>query len=85
MRRKRKKQGRRLRPLWGALAAMSFLLTLGAAGGMEHGTMALGQGAWLMAASLGAGAAFAKLAGLPWAPLQARQRCSPRSSALRRC
>ena len=64
MRRKQKKQGRRLRPLWGALAAMSFLLTLGAAGGMEHGTMALGQGAWLMAASLGAGAAFARLAGL---------------------
>ena len=64
MRRKQKKQGRRLRPLWGALAAMSFLLTLGAAGGMEHGTMALGQGVWLMAASLGAGTAFAKLAGL---------------------
>jgi len=49
--------------VWGALAGLSFLLMLGIGGGVEQDSIALGAGFWMMAATLGAGALFAWLAG----------------------
>lgn len=49
--------------IWNALAGVSFFLLLGIAGGVEHDSIALGTGMWMMAASMGAWALFSWLAG----------------------
>ena len=49
--------------IWNALAGVSFFLLLGIVGGVEQDSIALGAGAWMMAASMGAGTLFAWLAG----------------------
>lgn len=54
---------RTLKSVWGALAGLSFLLMLGIGGGVEQDSIALGTGFWMMAATLGAGALLAWLAG----------------------
>lgn len=58
-----KRQRRTLKGVWGALAGLSFLLTLGIGGGVEQDSIALGAGFWMMAASMCAAALFAWLAG----------------------
>lgn len=58
-----KRQRRTLKGVWGTLAGLSFLLMLGIGGGVEQDSIALGAGAWMMAATLGAGTLFAWLAG----------------------
>lgn len=54
---------RTLKSVWGALTGLSFLLMLGIGGGVEQDSIALGTGFWMMAATLGAGALLAWLAG----------------------
>ncbi len=58
-----RRKRRALKSVWSALAGLSFLLMLGIAGGVEQDSIALGAGAWMMAASMGAGTLFAWLAG----------------------
>lgn len=58
-----RRKRRTLKGVWGALAGLSFLLMLGIGGGVEQDSIALGAGFWMMAATLGAGALFAWLAG----------------------
>ena len=59
----RRRKRRTLRRVWNALAGVSFFLLLGIVGGVEQDSIALGAGAWMMAASMGAGTLFAWLAG----------------------
>ncbi len=59
----RRRKRRTLQRVWNALAGVSFFLLLGIAGGVEQDSIALGAGAWMMAATLGAGTLFAWLAG----------------------
>ena len=59
----RRRKRRTMRSVWSALAGLSCLLMLGIGGGVEQDSIALGAGAWMMAASMGAGTLFAWLAG----------------------
>ena len=59
----RRRKRRTLRKAWSTLAGVSFFLLLGIAGGVEQDSIALGAGAWMMAASMGAWALFSWLAG----------------------
>lgn len=59
----RRRKRRTLRKVWSVLAGVSFFLLLGIAGGVEQDSIALGAGAWMMAASMGAWALFSWLAG----------------------
>lgn len=58
-----RRKRRTLQRVWNALAGVSFFLLLGIVGGVEQDSIALGAGAWMMAATLGAGTLFAWLAG----------------------
>lgn len=58
-----RRKHRTLKSVWGALAGLSFLLMLGIGGGVEQDSIALDTGFWMMAATLGAGALLAWLAG----------------------
>lgn len=59
----RRRKRRTMRCVWNALAGVSFFLLLGIVGGVEQDSIALGAGAWMMAATMGAGTLFAWLAG----------------------
>lgn len=59
----RRRKRRTLRRVWNVLTGVSFFLLLGIAGGVEHDSIALGTGMWMMAASMGAWALFSWLAG----------------------